>query len=89
LLLIAFAIFVFAFAGWVLLDRFREQPTGAQRLAFVTSLAGGCAAGIQGSSESPLVHGLAWGVVAGLGGLTAYARWRERERARLTRPNEI
>jgi hypothetical protein len=88
LLLVAFAIFVFGFLAWALADRFRS-PTGARRLAFIASLAGGCAAGLQGVNEDPVVHAVAWTVAGSLGALTAYARWRERERDRLTRGTQI
>ena len=89
MLLVAFAIFVFGFLAWALADKFRGLPTGAKRLAFIASLAGGCAAGLQGVDEDPVVHAVAWTVAGSLAALTAYARWRERERDRLTRGNEI
>jgi hypothetical protein len=89
LLLVVFAILVFGFLAWALADRFRGLSTGAKRLAFIASLAGGCAAGLQGVDEDPVVHGVAWGVAASLAALTAYAKWRERERDRLTRGSQI
>lgn len=87
--LIIASVLVFAFVGWAYVDEFRSQPTGAKRLAFVTASAGGCAVGAQGAGESAVAHWIAWSVVAALGALTSYAKWRERERERLTRGNSI
>jgi uncharacterized membrane protein YeiH len=87
--IIVASILVFGFCGWVFAVKFREQATGAKRLAFITSLAGGCALGAQGVGESPVVHAIAWSIVATLTALTAYAKWRERARERLTRGSTI
>jgi hypothetical protein len=87
--IIVASILVFGFCGWVYAVKFREQPTGAKRLGFITGCAGGCALGLQGVGENPVVHAIAWTIVGALSALTAYAKWRERERERLTRGNTI
>jgi hypothetical protein len=88
-LLIVATVLVLGFAAFAIGHRIHTEATGAKRLTVIAGLAAGCAVGLQGAGEDPTVHAIAWGFTAVLTALAAYARWRDRERRRLTRPNEI
>jgi hypothetical protein len=80
-LLVIASVLVLAFLAWALLDNFRSQPTGADRLLLIAVLAVGGAVGVAGEGQNAVVHVLSWTIAGAFVLLAAYAKWREHSAA--------